>query len=62
MTNHCLIFQLNEEMMPQQVKKDVHAIILEFIRSRPPLHPVSEPLSAQNRFGNLFYQHFLVLL
>jgi len=27
-------------MTPQRVKKDVHAIILDFIRSRPPLHPV----------------------
>lgn len=62
--NHCLNFQLNEEMMPQQVKQDVHAIILEFIRSRPPLHPVSKPVAqrSQNQFGNLFYQYFLWLL
>lgn len=28
--------------IPQRVKKDAHALILEFIRSRPPLRKVSE--------------------
>ena len=27
--------------LPPKVKKDAHDIILEFIRSRPPLKPVS---------------------
>uniref|UniRef100_T1J523 KIND domain-containing protein n=1 Tax=Strigamia maritima TaxID=126957 RepID=T1J523_STRMM len=38
-------YKLNKVMVngdiPQKVKKDAHAVILEFIRSRPPLHPVS---------------------
>lgn len=28
--------------VPQRVKKDAHALILEFIRSRPPLRKVTE--------------------
>ena len=30
-----------DEDIPQRVKKDAHALILEFIRSRPPLVPAS---------------------
>lgn len=39
-------YKLNKVMvngtLPQRVKKDAHELILEFIRSRPPLVPVSE--------------------
>ncbi|XP_022254835.1 protein spire homolog 1-like [Limulus polyphemus] len=39
-------YKLNKVMVngdiPPRVKKDAHALILEFIRSRPPLVPVSE--------------------
>lgn len=38
--------------MPRRVKEDVHDIILEFIRSRPPLHPVC------GRFVSLPYYEF----
>ena len=31
--------------LPAKVKKDAHDIILEFIRSRPPLKPVSISIS-----------------
>ena len=38
-------YKLNKVMvdgeLPPKVKKDAHDIILEFIRSRPPLKPVS---------------------
>ena len=38
-------YKLNKVMvdgdLPHKVKKDAHDIILEFIRSRPPLKPVS---------------------
>ena len=38
-------YKLNKVMvdgeLPPRVKKDAHDIILEFIRSRPPLKPVS---------------------
>ncbi|GAB6032716.1 hypothetical protein CHUAL_011587 [Chamberlinius hualienensis] len=39
-------YKLNKVMvngdLPPRVKKDAHAIILDFIRSRPPLNPVSQ--------------------
>lgn len=41
---HCkhgvITLQVNGDI-PTKVKKDAHAVILDFIRSRPPLHPVS---------------------
>jgi hypothetical protein len=37
---YCDCLQDDEKLAAAQVKKDVHDIILEFIRSRPPLHPV----------------------
>ncbi|KAK3086612.1 hypothetical protein FSP39_021042 [Pinctada imbricata] len=39
-------YSLNKVMVngdiPPNIKKDAHAVILDFIRSRPPLHPVKE--------------------
>ena len=35
--------QVNGDI-PPQTKKDAHSVILEFIRSRPPLHPVRHSL------------------
>ena len=39
-------YKLNKVMVngeiPPKIKKDAHNVILEFIRSRPPLRPVSE--------------------
>lgn len=35
-----LLFQINGDI-PPRLKKSAHEIILEFIRSRPPLNPVS---------------------
>ncbi len=32
--------------LPPSLKKDAHDIILEFIRSRPPLKPVRNPVKA----------------
>ena len=38
-----LMFQVMVEgRLPPKVKRDAHDVILEFIRSRPPLKPVSE--------------------
>ena len=34
------MLQVNGDL-PPRTKKDAHEVILEFIRSRPPLHPVS---------------------
>ena len=33
--------KVNVDELPPKVKKDAHDVILEFIRSRPPLKPVS---------------------
>lgn len=41
--------QVNGDI-PPRLKKSAHEIILEFIRSRPPLNPVS---STQHGAGNL---------
>lgn len=35
-----LLFQVNGDI-PPRLKKSAHEVILEFIRSRPPLNPVS---------------------
>lgn len=35
-----LLFQVNGSI-PQRLKKSAHEVILDFIRSRPPLNPVS---------------------
>ena len=38
-----MMFQVMVEgRLPPKVKRDAHDVILEFIRSRPPLKPVSE--------------------
>lgn len=34
------VFQVNGDI-PPRLKKSAHEVILEFIRSRPPLNPVS---------------------
>lgn len=40
-------FQVNGDI-PPRLKKSAHEIILEFIRSRPPLNPVSSANAASN--------------
>lgn len=49
-------YKLNKIMVdgeiPQMVKKDAHNIILEFIRSRPPLRPVRDFASNFTYLGN----------
>ena len=38
-----MMFQVMVEgRLPPKVKRDAHDVILEFIRSRPPLKPVSK--------------------
>ena len=53
-------YKLNKVMvdgeLPPKVKKDAHDIILEFIRSRPPLKPVSIGMETQNFLGWLSFQ------
>ncbi|XP_074646975.1 protein spire homolog 1-like isoform X2 [Tubulanus polymorphus] len=34
--------QIETSKLPAKVKEDAHAVILEFIRSRPPLHPAKD--------------------
>lgn len=45
--------QVNGDI-PPKVKHDAHAMILDFIRSRPPLHPVSDPLCLTHISSNPF--------
>ena len=47
--------------LPPSLKKDAHDIILEFIRSRPPLKPVRNPVKTGfeillKTFINVFYK------
>ena len=47
--------------LPPSLKKDAHDIILEFIRSRPPLKPVRNPVKTGSEillktFINVFYK------
>lgn len=56
-----VFFQVNGDI-PPRLKKSAHEIILEFIRSRPPLNPVSSTHDAHNlssRLGVLKNTSFL---
>lgn len=59
-------YKLNKVMIngniPAPVKKDAHAIILEFIRSRPPLKKVIIIFSYFKNFLFFFFTHIWVVI